>query len=155
LSDAAIADDWQLSCDIGLEHSPTNPWGKTVLVVAGDGALSLDQRMSGGYRSAWSGRIDEELVRALRDHLAAARFPSGGQRVYAPDASIVRLELRERGARRSVELDYYTAEETPGYRELLGALEAIATQLSGGRIRRGVLELPPVVRDIQRIHSTP
>jgi hypothetical protein len=143
--------DWQLTYDVGHEHNPSNPFGKTVLTVGGDGALRLEQRIAGAFFRTWTGRLEPSVVDELRGHLGRAGFPAGAQQVFAAGTPIMLLRVREGGAERAVEIGYYAAEKMAGYADLVKALDSVSHQLSGGGVDRGPNRLPPVVHDAKLV----
>src|SRR4051812_49518075 len=69
----------RLTYSAGNEHSPEDPFGRTVLALDPDGAAQLDHYQRSGHR-AWRGRVAPDAVERLR----AALDPSGCPAVPPP-----------------------------------------------------------------------
>jgi hypothetical protein len=92
-----LPDDPDLSVEIttGTEHFRN---GAIALTVRGDGAVSVQQRRSGGERE-YRGRLDAERMRRLADELAADELgelaDSGGDR--EPDDLPITIRIERAG----------------------------------------------------------
>ncbi len=127
-----LTPELRITYDIGQEFSPADPFGRTVLVIEGDGRVRLDVRGAGRPPRAWEARVTPTALTELLDALRQARFPAGSQRVFVPDAPIARIHVARKGAEAEVQIDRYKAEELPGYRDAYAILDSLAWQVSGG-----------------------
>lgn len=119
----------------GNEHNPADPWGRSELVVHGDGRTELEQHHSRRPgTSAWAGRVDPAELAALWTALDGEGFPSPPPAAGAvpPDSVIRRLTVERDGAAESVLL----AGDVPGYAGVVGLLESLIHRLSEGSVGR-------------------
>jgi len=141
----------EIQYDIGQEHSPTNPYGRTLLVLRGDGALRVDRWGGHKGRGAWEARVDPAVLRQLLDALAVAHDPRTGPPVYVPDAAIARFDVTDDETRDYHSIDWYEGQRLEGYREALRIADSINHQASAGVLDRGVNDLPPCVHDARPV----
>jgi len=141
----AAASAFRLTYEVGLEHSPTNPWGRAVLTLDSDGSACVENRGVLFDPRAWRGRVSPEAITRLRAALASAGFPRGGQTRLVPDAATATVQVRDGGREATVELDWDEAQRLPGYREVVAILDGINHRLSGGALARGRDAYPDLV----------
>lgn len=122
----------RITYDIGQEHSPADPFGRTILVLEGTGCARLDVRGAQRPPRAWEARVDPAALKELLEALRRAGFPAGSQRVFVPDASIGEIRVECRAAQAAVRIDRYEAEKLSGYGEAYAILDSLAFQLSEG-----------------------
>jgi hypothetical protein len=126
----------------GDEHSPTDPWGRSELVIEPGGRTRLDHHFSRGRGTrVWTGQTDAGTVAALWDALARAGFPAAPRPQLVPGATVCRLTVLAGGGlagevSEQVTLDCGQARSLPGYGEALGLLDQVIGQLSGGAAPR-------------------
>lgn len=145
--------DLRLTYDIGQEHSPVDPLGRTILVLDGRGRARLDQRGARRFPRAWQARIEPSALAELLDALRRAGFPAGSQRLFVPDAPIASLLVERAGTQGAVQLDRREAEDQPGYADALGILDCLAWQISGGETApvHGPARAPGAVSEVEEV----
>jgi hypothetical protein len=121
----------------GNEHSPTDPWGRSELVIQPDGRARLDHHYSRerGTR-VWVGQVGAGTLAALWDALAAAGFPAAPRPPLVPDATVCQLTATAGELSEQVVMDRGAARSLPGYGEALAILDNVIGQLSGGAAPR-------------------
>ena len=121
----------------GNEHSPTDPWGRSELVIQPDGRARLDHHFSRerGTR-VWTGQVDAAALAALWAALARSGFPAAPRPQLVPDATVCQLTVQAGDVSEQVIIDYGLGQSLPGYGEALGLLDAVIGQLSGGTAPR-------------------
>jgi uncharacterized protein YjbI with pentapeptide repeats len=134
----------------GNEHSPTDPWGRSELVVHADGRARLDHFFSRGRPArAWTGRVDAAALDALGTALDEAGFPAvPGPGFLPPDSTVRRLVVEADGAARQASLGWHQTPSLPGYATVFDILDGVIRQLSGEAVPYKSTQ-PPIVADIQ------
>jgi hypothetical protein len=130
----------------GNENAPGDPFGRTELTLAGDAGARLDHRHIGVHR-AWTGRVDPAQLEALRGALETAGFPDVTPH-QIPGGSTMR-ELAVDGQR--VLIEWYAAENMPGYKEAFAILDSLVRQMSGDSVQATPDTLPPSVSDRRQV----
>src|SRR5262245_38790503 len=83
-----------LHYSVGNEHSPTNPWGRSELVIEADGTARLDHVFSRPPSTgAWTGRVDAEALDRLWAALATAGFPAAPSAPFPPGSTLRQLTV--------------------------------------------------------------
>src|SRR4051812_19672238 len=113
-----------LSYSVGNEHSPTDPWGRSVLVIDAGGAVRLDHHFS-RFRgvAAWTGVVAGEVLLEVWAAVERAGFPAAAGGPFVPDSRIGRLSIEGATA--------YLGDGVTGYADLVDILHGIIRQLSG------------------------
>jgi hypothetical protein len=121
----------------GNEHSPTDPWGRSELVIQPDGRARFDHHYSRerGTR-VWVGQVDAGTLTALWDALAGAGFPAAPRPQLVPDATVCQLTATAGELSEQVAMDRGAARSLPGYSEAFAILDKVIGQLSGGAAPR-------------------
>lgn len=140
---------------VGNEHSPTDPWGRSELVIHPDGTARLDHFFSrpgpAGPAGTWTGRVDPAALAQLRSHLARAGFPAvPAAGPLPPDSTIRTLTVEASGAGDEPEhahVSWHQAPSLPGYAEAFDLIDAVIRQLSQDAVRYPAKQ-PQIVRDI-------
>ena len=110
-----------ISYHAGNEHSPMDPWGRTVFELDDDGRARLEHHTRAGTRE-FTARVDPGVVERLRAALATA--PPSEPRSLPPDT---RLRVLGAGGP-TVFLGW---DETPGYEEVFAILDSLVRQMGG------------------------
>jgi len=128
-----------LRYSVGNEHSPTNPWGRSELLVDDDGAVRLDHHFSRVRReAAWTGVLTPAALSAVWSAVDRSDFPAVPDRPFVPDAALARVTIGHTSA--------LTSRDASGYAELFDVLDGIIRQLSGGAVPCPSTEPVPVDR---------
>ena len=132
---------------IGNPHSPTNPFGRSLLVIEPGGRARLEHRTATGHFGVHSvfhdASVEESLIAQLLGALAAAGFPAyeNSSRAAVPDATFGLIRVTRVGmfhtikhwlrlaAPQEVTLQWHEADKLPGYREAKQILDAIVARL--------------------------
>jgi hypothetical protein len=121
----------------GNEHSPTDPWGRSELVIQPGGRTRLDHHFPrGGGTRVWTGRVDAATLAALWAALARSGFPAAPRPPLVPDATVCQLTMEAGDVTQQVIIGYGVARSLPGYGEVLAILSQVIAQLSGGAAPR-------------------
>jgi hypothetical protein len=122
----------------GNEHSPTDPWGRSELVIEPGGRARLDHHFSRlrGTR-VWAGQVSAATLTALWAALDRSGFPVAPRLQLVPDATVCQLTVESGGATQQAAIEDRQARSQPGYREVLLLLDGVIAQLSGGAAPRG------------------
>src|SRR5512139_642398 len=70
----------------GIEQDPSNPFGRVVLTILGDGEVSATQSLH-GERREWSGRTTRATIDAIVELLNAAFFPRVAEHPIPPGST--------------------------------------------------------------------
>lgn len=136
---------------VGEEQNPSNPFGRVVLTIEGDGTATLEHHFIGGD-GAWTGKVDPELIARIRSELARSPFPDAPREPIPPGTTLRQLEVVTDEEPQYVILSTFQGDRLDGYREAFALLDAIATRLSGGAYRGGADTLAPsAVTDVRPI----
>jgi uncharacterized protein YjbI with pentapeptide repeats len=121
----------------GNEHNPSDPFGRSELVLHADGRARLDHHFSRQRRTAaWTGQVDPAAVGALFAALDEAGFPAapGPGGGLPPDSTIRTLIVEADGDARQVALAWHQAPAQPGYGVAFDILDGVIRQLSGADV---------------------
>ncbi|HUJ62873.1 MAG TPA: hypothetical protein VLX92_30430 [Kofleriaceae bacterium] len=135
---------------VGNEHNPGDPFGRSELVIAGDGEARLDHHGRGSGHRAWTGRIDPAALDRLWIALELARFPVAPGDDITPGAAIRELRVDDQ----VVLIEWHTGAKLAGYRDAFGLLDAIVRQLSEDTVR-ATPPGPVIVSAISRVAVQP
>jgi hypothetical protein len=113
---------------VGSEHSPTDPFGLSDLVIQVDGSARLDQFRHGAH-TAWIGNVAASVIEELWAAMKEADFPNFPVH-YPPAGSAIRdLNVGGRDGK-SAYIAYHAAEGIVGYRTVFQILDQIIRQIS-------------------------
>lgn len=146
------ASEWCLRYEIGLEHSPTDPWGRVLLEIDGQGRAKIDNRGARHPPRAWRGQVAPEALALLLASLGEAGFPDcpAPDGPLRPDMTIGVITLTADHVTRRVAVEPGHARNLVGYRDAFVILGSLVHQLTQGVIAQGPNELPPSVSDVAR-----
>jgi hypothetical protein len=120
---------------VGNENSPTDPWGRSELVIHPDGSARLDHHFSmrGGSR-AWAGHVDAAALDELLAALERAAFPPFAPALpFLPGTTLRRLTVETNGAVEQGVIDWNVSPQ-PGYAEAFDLIDAVIRQLSADAV---------------------
>jgi hypothetical protein len=103
---------------VGNENNPTDPWGRSELVIHSDGSARLDHHFSmrGGSR-AWVGHVDAAALDELLAALDRAGFPPFAPALpFLPGTTLRHLTVETNGAVEQALIDWNLPPQ-PGYAE--------------------------------------
>jgi hypothetical protein len=137
---------------VGNEHSPTDPWGRSELVIRPDGTARMDHFFSrpcpAGPTGTWTGRIDPDALSQLWADLSRAGFPNvPPARPLPPDSTIRTLTVEADGGSEHVYLSWHQTGSMPGYSEAFDLIDAVIRQLSLDAVKYPAKQ-PQIVHDI-------
>ncbi|HZM78826.1 MAG TPA: hypothetical protein VFC19_24115 [Candidatus Limnocylindrales bacterium] len=143
-----------LAYNVGNEHDPGDPWGRSELVIQPDGTARLDHFFSRrGPVGAWTGRVDAGALEALWSALEQAGFPDAPTTMLTAGATPRRLTVEADGVSQRVMIDYHGASKLPGYAEAFDLLDAIVRQLSEDAVDYPTNQPATVVSDVAKAHG--
>ena len=142
----------RLYYSVGSERSPTDPFGRSSLVIEVDGRARLDQYTRAGH-SAWTGAVAASALDKLWAALEEAAFPEM-PRHPVPAGSAIR-DLNVGGAQgKSVYIAYHTAEKLPGYNVAFWLLDTIIRQLSEDTVKAVPASNEKIVNAVTRVPTS-
>ena len=146
--------DLQIVHSSGLAEAPDDPIGAQRLALWADGraTLLLDRGSRGGQR-AWRGRVPVAVVDAIREALAAARFPDIPTPPIPPGPSFRVVEAHAGGDSARVVLVRHVAERDSATAALCSRFDGLVQALRGESLP-GFLQDHPVVA-IERTEVDP
>jgi hypothetical protein len=121
---------------VGNEYNPTDPWGRSELVIRPDGSARLDHHFSrGGVSRAWSGHVDAAALDELVAALEQAGFPPFAPVVpFPPDSTLRRLAVETDGVVQRGLVSWDDPAPQPGYAVAFDLIDAVIRQLSGDAV---------------------
>jgi hypothetical protein len=120
----------------GNEHSPTDPWGRSELVIQPDGRARLDHHFSRGRGTrVWTGRVGAAALNALWAAVDQSGFPAAPRPQLVPDATVHQLTVQA-GEGPSQQAIVDRLQPPPGYGAVFDLLDQVIGQLSGGTAPR-------------------
>ena len=121
---------------VGNEHNPTDPWGRSELVIRADGSVRLDQHFSRGAEPrAWTGHVDAAALGELVAALDRAGFPAVPLAPPLPPGSALRqLTVEADGAAQRALVSWHHGPSLVGYAEAFDVIDAVIRQLSGDAV---------------------
>jgi len=137
-----------LRYSVGNEHNPSDPWGRSELLIRADGRAELEHHFARtGQARAWAGQVDAAALDELWAALGHEGFPAVTPTPPLPaDATVRRLTVEADGAAHQARLSLAHTLSQPGYAAVFDLLDAVIRQLSGDAVaypaKRG-----PVVHD--------
>src|ERR1700759_728835 len=102
----------------GNEHNPSDPFGRSELVLHADGSARLEHHFSRKRRTgAWTGQVDVAAVGALVAALREAGFPAppGPGGALPPGATVRTLTVEAGGVSQEVAVAWHQTPARPGY----------------------------------------
>ncbi len=121
----------------GNEHNPSDPFGRSELVLHADGTARLDHYFSRRRQTgAWTGQVDAAAVAALLAALREAGFPAppGPGGALPPGATLRTIIVEAGGVSQEASLAWHQAPAHPGYAVAFDILDGVIRQLSGGAV---------------------
>jgi hypothetical protein len=114
-----------LQYSVGNEHSPTNPWGRSELLV--DESVHLRHHFSRVRReAAWAGDLSAAAATAVWAAFDRSAFPVAPSGPVVPDTTFARITVDGTSV--------LTPHRAAGYAELFDVLDGIIRQVSGGEV---------------------
>jgi hypothetical protein len=118
---------------VGSEHSPTDPFGRSDLVIEIERRARLDQYTRAGC-SAWTGTVTADALDRLWAALQEAKFPEM-PRHLVPAGSAIR-DLNVGGPEgKSAYIAYHAAGSLPGYSVAFLILDSVIRQISEDTVK--------------------
>ena len=121
----------------GNEYNPSDPFGRSELVLHADGRARLDHYFSRQSRTgAWTGQVDAAAVDALFAALREAGFPApaGPGGALPPGAALRTLIIEADGVSEEISLAWHQRAAQPGYGVAFDIIDGVITQLSGADV---------------------
>jgi hypothetical protein len=123
----------RLTYTAGNEHNPTDPFGRTILVVEATGAVQLDHHQRTGS-AAYSSQLEPAVLVRLGTALRASSFPHQPRDPIPPDSLICLLVVELDGVQQRASFAWQAARQQ-GYDELLDVLDGLLRELAGSTAR--------------------
>jgi hypothetical protein len=136
---------------VGNENNPSDPFGRSDLVISPDGSARLEHHFS-RVRSVgrWKGHVDPAALDSLWSALERAEFASLPASGFLPGSTLRHLVIEVDDAPQAALIDWHGATKLPGFAEAFDVLDAVIRQLSGDTVRYPTQQ-PPVVHDIAAV----
>jgi hypothetical protein len=120
----SYASDLHLEYAVGAEQDPTNPYGRVVLTILGDGEATVTQHVHGSH-NRWDCRTTRQVIDWALELLNAAGFPDVAAHMISPGATRnVRLVLGGRTLQ-TPEIAYHVPPTMPAYQLLFQLLDEV------------------------------
>jgi len=143
-----------LRYNVGNEHDPGDPWGRSELVIDPDGTARLEHHFSRSQTvGAWAGHVDAAALETLWAALERAGFPAAPVTPLTPGASPRKLVVETDGVSEQAIIGYHQASSLSGYAEAFDLLDAIVRQLSADAVDYPTSQAT-IVRDAAETPST-
>jgi hypothetical protein len=136
----------------GFDNAPGDPFGRIELVIEPGGTARLDHRHVGRHR-AWTGRIDDTVLRRLKAELERTDFPDVPRRPIPACSTLRTLTTERNGTRVGNHLPWHLQEEAAGYVEAFRILDSLACQMSGAAVPAPADALPAAVTGLRQIEG--
>jgi hypothetical protein len=121
---------------VGNENNPSDPFGRSELVIEPDGAASLEHHFSRVRRvGGWTGRVDAGALDIVWTGLSQAGFPAAPNSPFLPGSSLRRLTVETDGVAQQTIVDWHGAAKLAGYAEAFDVLDGVIRQLSGDSVK--------------------
>ena len=141
----------QVHYTVGNENNPSNPFGRSVLVIGPDGSARLEHHFSRAATvGRWTGRVDAAALQGLWTALDVAGFPAMPTATFLPGSSLRQLTVDVDGTPQQTLIDWHGAAKLPGYAEAFDLLDGVIRQLSGDTVRYPTKQ-PPIVHDVAEV----
>jgi hypothetical protein len=134
---------------VGSEHSPSDPFGRSSLVIQVDGSARLDQYTRAAC-SAWTGKLATSALDELWRGLEHAAFPSVPHHPVPADSAIRSLNVGGRDGK-SIHIAYHAAATLPGYRRAFHLLDTVIRQISEDTVKCVPESTDEIVSAIERV----
>jgi len=134
----------------GNENNPSDPFGRSELVLQADGSARLGHHLSRERRTgAWTGQVDAAAVGALFGALDDAGFPAppGPGGALVAGATLRTLTVEAGGETQEISLAWDETPAQPGYGLAFDIIDGVIRQLSGADVPYRSSQ-PPIVTDI-------
>ncbi|HET8630465.1 MAG TPA: hypothetical protein VFL91_23855 [Thermomicrobiales bacterium] len=141
----------RLTYSAGNEHNPSDPFGRSLLAIEPDGAARLDHFARFTEPRAWTGRVAPDALDRLWAALGRAGFPAVPSHPVTAGATIRALAVEADGERQTAHVEWYAAEDLPGYDEAFALLDALIRQLTAGEVWPTAPALPAMVGEVRRV----
>src|SRR5688572_23169271 len=109
MSDAA-PEPIRIQYEAGSEHSPGDPYGRSVLVLEPAGNVRLDLRHRGRHR-AWTGTVEPATIVRVLEALAPSGFPAVPPHTAPGGSSFRLLVIGDGPERKSATLEHHAAKK--------------------------------------------
>jgi hypothetical protein len=146
----ALSENLLITYESGNESSPTNPFGRNVLVLRGNGRVRVDNYRMGGQQRAWEAWVEESAFEQILEALRAARFPLVPPHPI-PAGSRIRSLAVYRGDARTQAAPIGWHSELPGYKDAFRILDSLVRQASGGELQTTPDYMTKVVSDVMKV----
>ncbi|WP_412543310.1 hypothetical protein R8Z50_12780 [Longispora sp. K20-0274] len=117
-----------LTYTAGNEHNPTDPFGRILLEITGDGEVRFSRYARTGDQHS-AAHASADLLARLRAALATAGFPVAPTLLPRPGDRLRQLTVTGDPAG-VVRLPWYEAAKLPGYSDLFALLDDLVARLS-------------------------
>jgi hypothetical protein len=134
---------------VGSERSPTDPFGRSELVIDIDGSARLDQYTRAGC-SAWTGTVAAGALDRLWGALEEAAFPAMPRHLVPAGSAIRDLNVGGPDGK-SAYIAYHAAETLPGYNVAFQILDQVIRQLSEHTVKAVPASTDKIVDSIARV----
>jgi hypothetical protein len=118
----------------GNEEDPTNPFGRVVVTILGDGEVSVTQSRH-GERREWSGRTTRATIDAVLELLNAAFFPRVADHAIPP-GSTRDIQVVSGGREyQTPPIAYHAPKTMPAYQLLFQLMDELVTAVTDQAVK--------------------
>src|SRR5260221_9850957 len=135
----------RLTYQVGNENNPSNPFGRSRLVIEVDGRAHLDHHTGGGFHTAWAGTMLPDALDEIWAGLDEAAFPRVAPHEAFSGSTLRTLSLGAGGPQEYAEVEYHAAWQMPGYKRAFWILDRAVRQLSEDTVKLSAEVGEPVV----------
>jgi hypothetical protein len=140
----------KLTYTVGNEKNPSNPHGRSVLVLDPTGAARLDHHVSGGGHTAFTGTAVVAVLDRVWAGLERAKFPNAPTQVMSVGSTIRILAVEiAKGKKETAHIEWHAATQFAGYAEAFALLDGMIRQLSGNTVERVAASTEELVTNVK------
>ncbi len=147
---SATRPDTVLWYTIGNEHSPSDPFGRIVLVLTAGGAAELEHHSRMGD-TVWQGDVHVDVLERVTAELARGGFPEVAPHPVPACSAIRQIEITVDGDPRCATMAESAGSAHDGYKEAFAMLDSLAVQLSRGTYKGTRDTLEPSVSNVRKV----
>jgi len=149
-----VSANLRVTYEVGNENNPSNPWGRRLLEMGGEGGARLEHFGVTGDSRVWQGRVAVEVLSSLLESLSRASFPDVARKMPPPGAGMVDLRVQSESYDERAFMPCSQADELPGYRDAFRTLDSIVRQLSEGSLEATPDFVPGLVTGVTLVSGT-
>lgn len=145
-----LSEDLILQYESGNEHSPTNPFGRNLMVIRGNGRVRVENYRVGAPPRAWEAWVHESALEQTLEALRVARYPLVPPHPIPAGSRVRALSIHSKGvSSQAPPIAWHS--DLPGYKDAFRILDSLVRQASGEELQVTPNHMTKVVSDIIKI----